>query len=70
MKKAPKKKESDEMLEEYDFRGAVRGKYAPAFSKGVKVVILEPDVARDFPDSKSVNKALRACATIIKSRTK
>lgn len=64
------KKQDEEMLEEYDFRGAVRGKYAGRFAKGIKVVVLDPDVAKIFRDSKTVNETLRACATIIKSGTK
>ena len=39
-------------------KGAVRGKYKPA-TAGTKLVLLEPDVARAFPDSDSVNRALR-----------
>lgn len=49
----------DELREEYDFSKGVRGKYAHRFAKGSNVVILEPDVAKAFPDSGSVNRALR-----------
>jgi hypothetical protein len=51
--------ERDEMREEYDFSGGVRGKYAHRFAEGSNVVVLEPDVAARFPDSKAVNEALR-----------
>ncbi len=51
--------ESDEMRPEYDFRGGVRGKYYQEYRKGTNVVLLEPDVAAVFPDSESVNQALR-----------
>jgi hypothetical protein len=47
------------MLPEYDFRGGVRGKYAARFAKGINIVVLAPDVAKCFPDSDSVNDALR-----------
>ncbi|MBI3721797.1 MAG: hypothetical protein HY248_04515 [Fimbriimonas ginsengisoli] len=47
------------MLEEYDFRGGVRGKYAERYAAGTNLVLLEPDVAAFFPDSHSVNEALR-----------
>ena len=47
------------MLPEYDFRGGVRGKYAARFAKGMSVAVLAPDVAKYFPDSDSVNEALR-----------
>lgn len=52
------------MRAEYDFRGGVRGKYAARYAKGTNVVVLDPDVAKFFPDSKSVNEALRTLAAI------
>ncbi len=58
-----------EMLDEYDFSGGVRGKYAGRFAKGCNVVVLDPDVARVFTDSKSVNQALRALAGIIQHQS-
>jgi hypothetical protein len=68
-----KKKESDErdpeMLDEYDFSKGVRGKHAARYAQGSNVVVLDPDVAKVFPDSESVNKALRALAEIINSRS-
>ena len=42
-----------------DWSKAVRGKYAKRYRGSQKVVTLEPDVAAAFPDSASVNKALR-----------
>jgi len=52
------------MSAEYDFSGGVRGKYAAQYNSGTNVVLLDPEVARAFPDSKSVNDALRALLTI------
>jgi hypothetical protein len=52
------------MREEYDFSGGVRGKYAVRFASGSNVVVLDPDVATAFPDSKAVNSALRALKEI------
>ena len=46
-------------VKEYDFSNGVRGKYAGKFA-GSNIVVLAPDVAKTFPDSKSVNAALRA----------
>ena len=43
----------------YDFTNGVRGKYTDRVRRGVGVVILAPDVAARFPDSTSVNLALR-----------
>ncbi|HLA12369.1 MAG TPA: hypothetical protein VJ023_17415 [Pyrinomonadaceae bacterium] len=63
-------KDSDpEMLDEYDFSGGVRGKYVGRFAKGSNVVVLDPDVARVFTDSESVNQALRALAAIIQHQS-
>jgi hypothetical protein len=50
----------DEMRSEYDFSGGVRGKYVERYRKGTNVVLLDPEVAVAFPDSTSVNDALRA----------
>jgi hypothetical protein len=51
--------EDDDLLPEYDFSGAVRGKYYERYRQGTNVVLLEPDVAQAFKDSESVNRALR-----------
>lgn len=73
------RRQSDEMLPEYDFSGGVRGKHVRQYRRGHTVrvekkngtveirhftakegaVMLDPDVKRHFPDSKSVNRALR-----------
>ena len=55
-----------EMRDEYDFSSGVRGKYAVRHAAGTNVVILEPDVAREFPSSDAVNAALRAYARIVR----
>ena len=71
MKKVPAKKvDSDEMRPEYDFSNGVRGKYAARYALGTNVVLLEPDVAAVFPDSKSVNEALRTLTHLVKGRTR
>lgn len=59
MKKTSKSEQDDEMLPEYDFSGGVRGKYARRFAEGTNLVALAPDVAQVFPNSESVNEALR-----------
>jgi hypothetical protein len=63
------KDKDPEMLEEYDFSGGVRGKYAARFAEGANVVVLDPDVAEVFTDSESVNQALRALAGIIQHQS-
>ena len=52
------------MRGEYDFSGGVRGKYVDQYRRGTNVVLLDPEVAEAFPDSKSVNDALRAILAV------
>ena len=52
------------MRAEYDFSTGVRGKYADAYRSRTNVALLDPDVAAAFPDSKSVNDALRGLVEI------
>lgn len=59
-----------DMREEYDFSKGVRGKYAKHFPEGSIMIVLAPDVAEAFPDSKSVNDALRALAHIIREQSR
>jgi hypothetical protein len=56
------------MRKEYDFSKGVRGKYAKKYKEGTNIVLLEPDVAKVFKTSSSVNKALRAMADVIKTQ--
>lgn len=52
----------DTLRSEYqrkDLGKGVRGKYAKRFKAGTNLVLLSPDVANAFPDSDSVNDALR-----------
>jgi len=64
MKKPPSKRRTPEMRAEYDFSGGVRGKYVDRYRRGTNVVLLDPELADAFPDSKSVNEALRALVSI------
>jgi hypothetical protein len=54
---------NDELLPEYDLKallkGGVRGKYAQKYREGTNLVLLEPDVAKAFPDEKTINQTLR-----------
>jgi hypothetical protein len=54
------KTDNDEMRPEYDFSKGEQGKYAARFAEGTNLVILQPDVAKAFPDSRAVNDALRS----------
>ena len=58
------------MLDEYDFSKGVRGKYAKRYAEGTNIVVLSPDVARVFPNSDSVNEALRALVKIARQKVK
>lgn len=62
MRKELAKRRNDDLRPEYDLtrlKGGVRGKYYAQATAGTNLVRLEPDVARAFPDSSSVNRALR-----------
>jgi hypothetical protein len=61
-------KDSDEMRPEYDFSHGVRGKHYKAYQVGTNVVFLDPDIAAVFPDSASVNQALRLLVRLSKTK--
>jgi hypothetical protein len=48
-------------------RNRERGKYAEKYKKGTNLVLLAPDVAEAFPDSESVNEALRLLLKVAKT---
>lgn len=61
---------SDDLRPEYtfDYSKAVRGKYYRRLIKeNTNVVVLEPDVAKAFHDSKAVNDALRSLLKVARS---
>ena len=64
MRTEPDTDRGDELRGEYGFSHGVRGKYAARYSEGANVVILDPDIAKVFPDSAAVNKALRALVEV------
>ncbi|MEM6840505.1 MAG: hypothetical protein AAF609_27200 [Cyanobacteria bacterium P01_C01_bin.120] len=43
-------------------KSGVRGKYASRYREGTNVVVIDPDLHKLFPDSESVNRALRQYA--------
>jgi len=62
MKKASAKKNSDDLRPEYDLsklKGGVPGKYYRKATAGTNLVLIEPELADLFPDTESVNRALR-----------
>jgi hypothetical protein len=65
MKKVASNKEADELRPEYDLsklKGGVRGKYYDRARAGTNLVLIEPDLTDVFPDTDSVNRALRLLA--------
>lgn len=72
MKKIVRRRNSartkDGMRKEYDLAQGVRGKYAARLRQLANVVVLAPDVAEAFPDSKSVNDALRLLVRLAQRR--
>ena len=70
MKKASTRKVPSEMRDEYDFSGGVRGKYAGRFAQGSNIVVVDPDLASVFPDSRAVNAALRVISEAAKHQAR
>ena len=64
------------LLSNTDLLGYFKGSVTPfcpgggSYAEGTNVVLLDPDVAKDFPDSSAVNDALRALSAIIRRRPK
>ncbi|MEW6406343.1 MAG: hypothetical protein AB1649_31555 [Chloroflexota bacterium] len=63
MKKNSIKKQDDyELREEYDLSKMTvlpRGRFDPKRRIGTNVVVLDPEIAKAFPNDEAVNKALR-----------
>ncbi len=57
-----------EMKAEYDFSGGERGRYAKRFAEGANVIVLDPDVAEVFKNSREVNDALRTLVRLEEAR--
>jgi hypothetical protein len=70
MKKASTKKNNDYLRSEHDLsqlKGGVRGKYYREAKAGTNLVLIDPELANVFPDSESVNRALRLLADTAES---
>jgi len=78
MKKASANRRNDDLRPEYDLArlaGGIHGKYYRQAVAGTNLILIEPELARVFRDSESVNRALRllletaaASATAARSR--
>ncbi len=65
MKKASAKRNNNDLRPEYDLsklKGGVRGKYYRKATAGTNLVLIEPELVNLFPDTESVNRALRLLA--------
>ena len=65
MSKRSAAKRGDELREEYDLshlKDGVRGKYYDQAVAGTNLVLIEPDLAKLFPNARAVNRALRVLA--------
>jgi hypothetical protein len=63
MRKASSKAMKADLRPEYDLtklKGGVRGKYYKRAMAGTNLVLVDPELTKVFPDSASVNRALRA----------
>jgi hypothetical protein len=58
--------DDDDMQAEYDFSDGIPNPYAQRFQE-LNLVSLDPDVKAAFPDSQSVNEALRLLIKTAKS---
>ncbi len=72
MKKATDKGTDNDLRAEYDLsklKGGVRGKYHRQALAGTNLVLIEPELASVFPDTQSVNRALRLLADTAEAAT-
>lgn len=60
--KRARRKSDNDLRSEYDFAAmsnGVRGKYARRVRQSSNIVLLEPEIAKAFPNDHAVNTALR-----------
>jgi hypothetical protein len=58
-------KDKDTLRSEYPaelIKSGERGKYVKSYREGTNIVVIAPDLRKLFPDSDSVNRALRKYA--------
>ncbi|MSO22807.1 MAG: hypothetical protein EXQ58_06040 [Acidobacteria bacterium] len=52
------------MRPEYDFSKACSNRYAKRYPEGASLVVIDPALRKHFPDSASVNAALRSLVLV------
>lgn len=65
-------KGTDDLRAEYDLsqlKGGVRGKYYRQATAGTNLVLVEPELTEVFPDTESVNRALRLLVATAEAAT-
>ena len=65
MKRASANRNNNDLRPEYDLsklKGGARGKYYRQATAGTNLVLIEPELTNVFPDTESVNRALRLLA--------
>ena len=68
-----KKDSKDELREEYDLsklKNRVRGKYVERYQQGTNLILLEPEIAKAFPDAEAVNSALRMLMQVAENQNR
>jgi len=63
----------DDLRPEYnlaELKGGTRGRYRKGYEESSNVVVIEPDLAEAFPNTKAVNNALRELLKLRKARTR
>ena len=68
--KQTRKPKGDVFRADYNFSRGVRGRHYAAYKAGSNVVVLDPDVAKAFPNATSVNRALRMLLEVAKKQSK
>ena len=64
------KTDDTDMKAEHDFSKGVRGKYAKSLAKGTNIVVLDPDAAKVFRNSREVNGILRILMRIASQKAR
>ena len=66
-------KNSDDLRPEYsreDLGKGVRGKFLNSYNKGTNLVLLNPEIAKEFSSSAAVNEALNSLLLLTKQTVK
>jgi len=65
-KKANRKSDRDTMRPEYEFSTAQRGVTAAGYALCANIAVIDPEAWDVFPDGPTVNRTLRALASVLR----